>query len=36
VARIRLSQIGTLEDLGVGVFIVTLGPWLDSVDGVVH
>jgi hypothetical protein len=28
--------IGTLEDLGVGVFIVTLGPWLDNIDGVVH
>jgi hypothetical protein len=36
VARIRVSQIGTLEDLGVGIFIVMLGPWLDGVDDVVH
>jgi hypothetical protein len=34
--RIRLSRTGTLEDLGVGVFIVSLGPSLDGVDGVVH
>jgi hypothetical protein len=36
VVRIRVCQTGTLEDLAVGVFIVTLGPWLHGVDGVVH
>jgi hypothetical protein len=35
VARIRVSQKGTLEDLGVDVFIVVLAPWLDGVDGVI-
>jgi hypothetical protein len=36
VARIRVSRTGILKDLGVGVFIVELAPWLDGVDGVVH
>jgi hypothetical protein len=36
VVRIRVSRTGTLEDLGVGIFIVALGSWLDGVDGVVH
>jgi hypothetical protein len=36
VAGIWVSQTGTLEDLRVGVFIVTLSPWLDGVDGVIH
>jgi hypothetical protein len=36
VVGIRVSRTGTLEDLGVGIFIVALGPWLDGIDGVVH
>jgi hypothetical protein len=31
-----MSWIGTLEDLGVGVFIVMLAFWLDDIDGVVR
>jgi hypothetical protein len=31
-----MSRTGTLEDLGVGIFIVMLAPWLDGVDGVVR
>jgi vacuolar-type H+-ATPase subunit I/STV1 len=30
-----VSRIGTLKDLGVGIHILALGPWLDSIDGVV-
>jgi hypothetical protein len=36
VAEIQVSWTGTLEYVGVGMFIITLGPCLDSVDGVVH
>jgi hypothetical protein len=36
VSEIRVSQTGTLEDLGVGIFIVALGPWLDGIDGAIH
>jgi hypothetical protein len=35
VAGIWVSRTGTLEDLGVGVFIVALAPWLDGIDGIV-
>jgi hypothetical protein len=35
VARARVSRAGTLKDLGVGILIVVLGPWLDGVDGLV-
>jgi hypothetical protein len=30
-----VSRVGTLKDLGVGIFVVTLSPWLDGVDSVV-
>jgi hypothetical protein len=26
---------GTLKDLGVGILVIALSPWLDGVDGVV-
>jgi hypothetical protein len=35
VAGARVSRAGTLKDLGVGILIVALGPWLDGVDGIV-
>jgi hypothetical protein len=31
-----MSQAGTLKDLGIGILIVALGRWLDSVDGIVN
>jgi hypothetical protein len=30
--RVRVSQAGTPKDLGVGILVVALGPWLDGVD----
>jgi hypothetical protein len=30
-AEVWVSRAGTLKDLGVGVLVVALGPWLDSV-----
>jgi hypothetical protein len=30
-----VSQAGTLKDLGVGILVAALGPWLDGVDGIV-
>jgi hypothetical protein len=35
-ARVRMSQAGPLEDLGVGVLVIALGRWLDDVDGIIH
>jgi hypothetical protein len=35
-ARVWMSQAGPLKDLGVGILIIALGRWLDSVDGVIH
>jgi hypothetical protein len=35
-ARVRMSRAGPLKDLGVGIIIIVLGRWLDSVDGVIH
>jgi hypothetical protein len=32
---VRMNQTGTLKDLGIGILIVALGRWLDSVDGIV-
>jgi hypothetical protein len=32
---IWMNQTGTLKDLGIGILIVALGRWLDSVDGIV-
>jgi hypothetical protein len=29
--RVWMSQAGTLKDLGIGILIVALGHWLDSV-----
>jgi hypothetical protein len=34
-ARVRVSWAGTLEDLGVGILVVALGPWLDGVDSAI-
>jgi hypothetical protein len=34
-AEVWVSWAGTLKDLGVGILIVTLGPWLNGVDGIV-
>jgi hypothetical protein len=31
-----MSWAATLKDLGIGILIVALGRWLDSVDGVVN
>jgi hypothetical protein len=30
--RVWVSRAGTLKDLGVGILLVALGPWLDGVD----
>jgi hypothetical protein len=32
---VRVSWVGTLKDLGVGILIVELGHWLDGIDDVV-
>jgi hypothetical protein len=34
-AGVRVSHAGTLKDLGVGILVVALGHWLDSVEGIV-
>jgi hypothetical protein len=34
-ARVQVSEVETLKDLGVGILIVALGRWLDGIDGVV-
>jgi hypothetical protein len=31
-----MSRAGPLKDLGVGILIIALGRWLDSVDGIIH
>jgi hypothetical protein len=31
-----MSQAGTLKDLGIGILIIALGRWLDSVDGIIN
>jgi hypothetical protein len=35
-ARVWLSRAGPLKDLGVGILVLALGRWLDSVEGVIH
>jgi hypothetical protein len=35
-ADVRISWVGTMKDLGIGILIVALGRWLDGVDGVVN
>jgi uncharacterized membrane protein YidH (DUF202 family) len=35
-ARVRMSQAGTLKNLGIGILIVALGRWLDDIDSVVN
>jgi hypothetical protein len=35
-AGVQVSWAGTLKDLGVGIIIVALGPWLDGVNGIVN
>jgi hypothetical protein len=38
-AGVRMSQAGTLKDLGVGILIIALGRWfndVDDIDGVIH
>jgi hypothetical protein len=30
-----VSRAGTLKDLGVGIHVAALGPWLDGVDGII-
>jgi hypothetical protein len=30
-ARVRMSQAGTLKDLGIGILIIALGCWIDGV-----
>jgi hypothetical protein len=35
-AGVRMSQAGTLKDLGIDIHIVVLGCWLDDIDGVVN
>jgi hypothetical protein len=34
-AGVWMGRAGTQKDLGIGILIVTLGRWLDGVDGVV-
>jgi hypothetical protein len=31
-----MNWAGTLKDLGIGIFIVTLGRWLDGIDDIVN
>jgi hypothetical protein len=35
-ARVRMSRVGTLKDLGVGILIIALGHWFDCIDGIIH
>jgi hypothetical protein len=35
-ARVQMSRVGTLKDLGIGILIVVLRRWLDGVDGIVN
>jgi hypothetical protein len=35
-ARVLMSQARPLKDLGVGILIIALGHWLDSIDGAIH
>jgi hypothetical protein len=35
-ARVRMSWVGPLKDLGVGVLVIAFGRWLDGVNGIIH